>query len=400
MRKLARAIHLSHERAPTRDGERATRSLATYLDQNEAVFAARPDLFDPARAAALARESARGVRRRPAAADRARRSRATCAAATAICTCATSRSIDGEPVLFDAIEFDPDIATGDILYDLAFALMDLWERDLRPAANLLLASYLSLSDEAQFSGLAALPLFMSIRAAIRAKVEAANIAHREPAPSRRARETRRAAIFSSPRRSCGPRRRASSRSAASRGPARARSPPRWRRKSAARRARSCCAATSSASACSPSRRRRACPTQAYGEAANRETYARLARKAGLALRAGHSVVIDAVHAHAREREAAARLAADLEVPFAGLWLEAPLALRLQARRRARARRLGRRRAHRRAQTAAPLVETGWSALDARRRSRRARRGGARAPLSGRRAACSAWPHQPPQPGRA
>ncbi len=106
------------------------------------------------------------------------------------------------------------------------------------------------------------------------------------------------------------------------------------------------------------------PDEAYGEEANRETYARLARKAGLALRAGHSVVIDAVHAHPREREATARLAADLEVPFTGLWLEAPLALRL---RRVGARARDASDADARvvaAQTAAPLVEAGWSALDA------------------------------------
>ena len=38
--------------------------------------------------------------------------------------------LDGEPTLFDAIEFDPRIATGDVFYDLAFLLMDLIERDL------------------------------------------------------------------------------------------------------------------------------------------------------------------------------------------------------------------------------------------------------------------------------
>ena len=38
--------------------------------------------------------------------------------------------IDGAPVPFDAIEFDPLIAAGDVLYDLAFLLMDLVERGL------------------------------------------------------------------------------------------------------------------------------------------------------------------------------------------------------------------------------------------------------------------------------
>ena len=30
--------------------------------------------------------------------------------------------LDGEPVAFDALEFDPIIASGDLLYDLAFLL--------------------------------------------------------------------------------------------------------------------------------------------------------------------------------------------------------------------------------------------------------------------------------------
>jgi hypothetical protein len=57
IRDLAAAIRRSHDRAPPSDGARATRSLATYLDQNQAAFAARPDLFAPPRAAALDRES-------------------------------------------------------------------------------------------------------------------------------------------------------------------------------------------------------------------------------------------------------------------------------------------------------------------------------------------------------
>ncbi len=38
--------------------------------------------------------------------------------------------IDGSPVLFDAIEFDDRLATIDVLYDLAFLLMDLGKRGL------------------------------------------------------------------------------------------------------------------------------------------------------------------------------------------------------------------------------------------------------------------------------
>src|SRR3984893_17300062 len=65
--------------------------------------------------------------------------------------------IDGEPTLFDAVEFSDAIATGDVLYDLAFVLMALEERGLRQAVNRLMSRYLQASGEvAHLSGLAAL----------------------------------------------------------------------------------------------------------------------------------------------------------------------------------------------------------------------------------------------------
>ncbi|HET7909987.1 MAG TPA: AAA family ATPase, partial [Nitrospira sp.] len=94
--------------------------------------------------------------------------------------------IDGAPVLFDAIEFDPAIATGDVLYDLAFLLMDLVERRQCPIANIVLNRYLSRAGKiSHYEALAALPLFLSLRAAIRAKVTAAR-ARSASAPQERA----------------------------------------------------------------------------------------------------------------------------------------------------------------------------------------------------------------------
>jgi uncharacterized protein len=78
--------------------------------------------------------------------------------------------IDAKPVLFDAIEFDPVIATTDILYDLAFPLMDLIHFGQAAAANALLNRYLDTANEAARNALALLPLFLSMRAAIRAHV--------------------------------------------------------------------------------------------------------------------------------------------------------------------------------------------------------------------------------------
>ena len=48
--------------------------------------------------------------------------------------------IADKPVLFDALEFDEALATSDMLYDLAFLIMDLWERGFHEAANALFNS--------------------------------------------------------------------------------------------------------------------------------------------------------------------------------------------------------------------------------------------------------------------
>lgn len=85
--------------------------------------------------------------------------------------------LGGEPIAFDALEFDPIFASGDLLYDLAFLLMDLVERDLLRAANEVLNGYFAAAQRIEdCDGIAALPLFMSLRAAIRAKVTAARLA--------------------------------------------------------------------------------------------------------------------------------------------------------------------------------------------------------------------------------
>ncbi|MEX2453958.1 MAG: AAA family ATPase [Rhodospirillaceae bacterium] len=78
--------------------------------------------------------------------------------------------IDGKPTIFDAIEFNDAFSNIDVLYDLAFLLMDFAHGGHRDYANLAMNRYLLRSDET--GGLAALPLFMSLRAAIRAHVTA------------------------------------------------------------------------------------------------------------------------------------------------------------------------------------------------------------------------------------
>ena len=77
---------------------------------------------------------------------------------------------NGIPTQFDGVEFNDEIACVDVLYDLAFLLMDLWRRKLPAHANVVWNRYLADADDLR--GIELMPLFLSCRAAIRAKTNA------------------------------------------------------------------------------------------------------------------------------------------------------------------------------------------------------------------------------------
>ena len=77
-----------------------------------------------------------------------------------------------QPTLFDAIEFNDNISSIDVLYDLAFLLMDLWRLNLPHHANFVLNDYLAQTGD--LDGLSLMPLFLSCRAAVMAKTTAAS----------------------------------------------------------------------------------------------------------------------------------------------------------------------------------------------------------------------------------
>jgi aminoglycoside phosphotransferase family enzyme/predicted kinase len=83
---------------------------------------------------------------------------------------------DGAPVLFDCIEFNDALREIDVLYDVAFLLMDLTFRDAQEAANRVMNGWLDEAarglDGGLFEGLAALPLLQAVRATVRAHVNA------------------------------------------------------------------------------------------------------------------------------------------------------------------------------------------------------------------------------------
>jgi aminoglycoside phosphotransferase family enzyme/predicted kinase len=78
---------------------------------------------------------------------------------------------EGRPTPFDMLEFDDALATIDLGYDLAFLLMDLEFHAGRPAANRVMNRYLARTGDTGL--LTALPCFLSVRAMVRAHVQAA-----------------------------------------------------------------------------------------------------------------------------------------------------------------------------------------------------------------------------------
>jgi aminoglycoside phosphotransferase family enzyme/predicted kinase len=170
---LARAIAEAHAKAPVADAGPWPERLSVIMAQNHDELCGHADLFDSARVDALTQASNAALRglapllAARGAAGLVRRAHGDLHLGNIVL-------IDGKPVIFDAIEFDPKMATGDLLYDLAFLLMDLIERGLDAGANVVLNRYLVETGRAEdLDGLAGLPLFLSVRAAIRAKVTAA-----------------------------------------------------------------------------------------------------------------------------------------------------------------------------------------------------------------------------------
>jgi hypothetical protein len=71
------------------------------------------------------------------------------------------------------------------------------------------------------------------------------------------------------------------------------------------------------------------PAQAYTREATARTYAQMVADARAGLAAGFTVIADAVHADPAERTALQAAAREAGVRFAGLWLEAPLEVRMR-----------------------------------------------------------------------
>ncbi|MAZ03677.1 MAG: hypothetical protein CMN56_11120 [Sneathiella sp.] len=230
--------------------------------------------------------------------------------------------MEKKPVLFDALEFDEELATIDVLYDLAFLLMDLDQRHMSQAANQLLNRYLYLSGDLEnIYGLKAMPLFLAIRAGIRAMVandHAQQLTGREQKTefasaqqyfstalqyltaktpmlitiggfSGTGKTTLAARLASTPEHAPG---------------------YLHFRSDLERKTLFNIAET------------KRLDQSGYTREVTEKVYAKLQHKARIALKAGQQVIVDAVFSKKEERTAFEQLAAELDVPFIGIWLEA------------------------------------------------------------------------------
>lgn len=326
-RALADAVLAAHARGPAMQTDRWLAALREYLTQNDDAFIERHDLFDVAAVRALSRRSRealdtlRPLLRRRGRDGFIRRLHGDLHLGNIV-------RLDGAPVLFDAIEFDEWVATGDVLYDLAFLLMDLWARELPLAANQIFNRYLQHAREpSHLDALAALPLFLSLRAAIRAKVTAARLtgAHAgDPEIAARAQHYFRLACdFIAPRKPVlvaigglsG-----TGKSLLARALAAEISPAPGAvllRSDVARKNLYAVPET------------QRLPATAYTQKITRRVYDGLFEQAGRVLAAGHSALVDAVFTQPQERAQIGAVAENHACRHIGLFLEADLATRMK-----------------------------------------------------------------------
>ena len=235
--------------------------------------------------------------------------------------------IDGHPTLFDAIEFSADFSEIDVVYDLAFLLMDLDFRGHRRLASVLLNRYLEVGSEST-DAFAVLPIFLSMRAQIRAHVGAAIARSQDDkADCEREMETARqylnlAATYLTP------------------------PPPRLiavgglSGSGKSRLARELAPFVGAAPGARVVRtdviRKRLAGVHpndklgpdGYTAEMTTKTYAAFAEQTLATLSAGHSVIMDAVFAKPEQRTAAAAIAERASIPFLGIWVDAPEDVRL------------------------------------------------------------------------
>lgn len=226
--------------------------------------------------------------------------------------------LEGRPTLFDCVEFNDEISCIDVLYDLAFPLMDLHHRGLAECANALFNRYVDVAGELE--GLRALPLFLSLRAATRAQMLAAGALRHDPSETQHFRALARSHL-------------ALAQSALRRRPPRVIAIGGLTGSGKALLAQGLAADIAPAPGAriirsdvirkrlmNVSLEARLSPT-AYDRAATQRVYDTIRRETATIVTAGGTVVVDATFLHAADRRSMTEVARAAGVPFSGLWLE-------------------------------------------------------------------------------
>ena len=340
---LAAEVARAENRSAVRDAAPWIADLGRYTEQNAEAFAAHPDLFHSRAATALTeRTLVRLGELRDLLSARGRLGFVRLGHGDL--HAGNIAVVDGRPQLFDAIEFDDAIATGDLLYDAGFLVMDLADCGDPTAACRLLsrllvetarleaeaerarhpgADFADLAAEAlfrQIDGLAALGLFLSLRAAIRAKIAAARARHLDcdgrAVAEEDARRLFRAAIAhlepARPRLVTIGGRSGAGKSTVAFGLAPRLVPTPGAVVLRSDEIRKLLAGVPPAARL---------PLDHYTPEVSARVYHLLEQGASRALAAGRSVIVDAAALRESERAGFAAVAAACEAPFVGLWLE-------------------------------------------------------------------------------
>ncbi len=244
--------------------------------------------------------------------------------------------VGGEPVIFDCIEFNPNLRWIDVINEAAFMVMDLEERGRADYGHRFLDRWLEHSGD--FSGLPLLAYYQVYRALVRAKVAAIRAAQEDTSARRNelavcdqylayaGRTTQRQNRFVALMHGLS-------------GAGKTWASQALLEATGAVRLRSDVERKRLAGLPAQGQSRSSVAGGLYGEAMTEATYARLAELARTVLEAGLPVVVDAASLKAWQRETFRRLAGELGVPFVLVACAAPepvLRLRLSARERAAA----------------------------------------------------------------
>lgn len=232
--------------------------------------------------------------------------------------------VEDQATPFDCIEFNENIACIDVLYDLAFTLMDLEHFGSERLANILLNRYLDATGDVE--GLALLPLFLANRAAIRALVEATQVP--DKADNKKEKAIKKANGYLNraltyldrvrPRLIAVGGLSGSGKSRMGREVAAYVGPRPGARVVRTDVVRKKLMGVTPLTRLGP---------EGYTRDVTKKTYQAFYDELTRIIRSGHSAIADAVFAKASERKRVEDLARSLNVPFDGLWLEASIDVR-------------------------------------------------------------------------